>query len=179
MNLKLKLTVLFLITISASSFAQISTLIDNFKPAYLSGKPSEYIEEAENIVRNLNAQDKTKGKRILTLFKVLTGEQQDMNTSDFYSALTDVALSVVREKNLNSDLSLNCIKFGGYRSYLVFNQSKKSYRFLLKGTFRTATKSAVQNFEGGVAGNNCRVISYTATPFTYSVISLTEIASVF
>lgn len=179
MKLKLTLTILSLLFISVNSLAQLSTLINSFKTAYAKGDVNGYINNGEYIVSSLSPEEKHKGQRILTLFKVLTGKEQDMSTSDFNKAMYDVDLSSTLERNINSDLALINIKLGAYRSHLVFNQSKKLYKFRLKGIFKTATQNATNNFDGGIYEHHCRIVNYTTTPYNYSVVSVTEIPTIF
>jgi len=179
MKPKLTLIIFFLLFINARSFAQLSTLINNFKSAYAKGDVKNYINDGEYLVSNLRPEEKSKGQRILTLFKVLTGTEQDMSTTDFNNASYDVRINCVLEKDINSNLSLISFKLGAYHSFMIFNQGKKSYKFSLKGIFRTARKSATNNFDGGVYDYHCRIVSYTTTPYTYTVTSVTELPSLF
>jgi hypothetical protein len=179
MKLKLTLTIFSLLIFNAYSFAQLSTLINNFKPAYTSSDVSNYVYNGEEIVANLKPEEKAKGERILTLFKVLTGKEQDMTTVNFNKAIYEVGLSALLEKNINSDLSLISIRSGAYRSYLIFNSSKKSYKFSLQGLFKTSSNKAKQNFDGGVFDYHCRIVAYTTTPYVYTATSVTELPSVF
>lgn len=179
MKSKLTLTLIILITICVSSFAQVSTLINNFKSAYAKGDVRGFISDAENIVSNLNPQEKSKGLRILNLFKVLTGKEQDITTVDFNKAMNEVGLNSTIIKDLNSDLTLIDVKEGAYRSYLVFNQSKKLYKFSLKGFFKTRTQTYTNNFDGGIYEYRCRIVQYTTTPYTYSLASVSEIPTIF
>lgn len=179
MKIKLMLSLISLLIINLNASSQIAKLISDFKPAYISGKGIKYISDGEYLVSNLKPDDKAKGHRILILFKVLTGEEQDMPTTDFNNAIADVGLSTLFEKNINTDLSLISLKIGSYRSYLVFNQSKKSYKFTLKGLFKTATKTATNNFDGGIYGYHCRIVNYSTIPYFYTVSSVTEIPTIF
>ena len=178
-RVKLICSLSFLIFISVNSFAQVATLISNFKQAYTSGDSKNYISSGDDIVSSLKPDEKKQGQRILTLFKVLTGNQQDMPIVDFNNATYDVGLSSIIEKNINADLTLISIKLGSYRSYLVFNQGKKNYKFSLKGSYKLATKSFSNNFDGGIYAKACRIITYSTTPYIYSVSSVTELPSLF
>lgn len=179
MKLKLTLSIFSLLFISVNSFAQLSTLINDFIPAYAEGDVNGYISNGEHIVSSLIPVEKPKGQRILMLFKVLTGKEQDMTTGDFDNAMSELGLSSILEKHMNSDLALISIKLGAYRSYLVFNRSKKLYKFKLKGMFKTATQNATNNFDGGIYEHRCRIVNYTTTPFHYSVVSVAEIPAIF
>ena len=180
--LKLKLialTIISLLLINVNSSAQIATLVSDFKSAYISGNASTYINNGEAIVLSLKPEEKKQGQRILTLFKVLTGQAQDMPAIDFNNAMYDVGLSSIIEKNINSDLALISFKWGVYKSYLVFNQSKKNYKFSLKGAYKTANRSFTNNFDGGIFAKACRIVAYTTTPYVYRVASVTELPSFF
>ncbi len=179
MNIKLSLTVFFLILLSESSFAQLAKLIDNFKPAYSAGNTDNYIDEAKYLVDALSAEEKSKGERILSLFKVLTGEQQDMPISSFNKAMHEVGLSAVIEKNINTDLTLLSISLGKFSSRMAFNEGKKTYRFTLDGFYKSATRSGSTKFEGGIGSYRCRIIDYSDRSYRYTVKSLVEIPSIF
>ncbi|TDO19351.1 hypothetical protein [Pedobacter duraquae] len=81
--MKLTLPIRFFSFISASCFGQISTLIDNFKPAYANKDILDYITNSKNQYQLLRPEEKAKGQRILNLFKVLTGSVQDIPIIDF------------------------------------------------------------------------------------------------
>lgn len=179
MKTKLTLILIALITVRTSSFSQVSTLINNFKPAYAKGDVKGFISEGENIVSSLSPQEKSKGQRILTLFKVLIGKEQDITTVDFNKAMNEVGLSSTIIKNLNTDLTLIGVTEGSHRSYLVFNQSKKLYKFSLKGFFKTRTQTYTNNFDGGIYEYRCRIVQYTTTPYIYSLASVSEIPTIF
>ena len=179
MKIKLSLTIIILLIFNANSFAQMATLIENFKPAFSKGAVDWYINEANYLVDNLIAEEKPKGERILTLFKVLTGREQDMATTAFNKAMYDVDLTGVLEKDLNTDLTLLRIKIGKFSSHVVYNNGKKYYKFSLKGLFKTPTRSATNKFDGGIMGYRCRSVNYGDTPYRYSVVSVAEIPTPF
>lgn len=178
--MKSKLTlIIILVLIKTSSFAQLSTLISNFKPAYAKGDVKNYINDGEYIVSNLGSEEKSQGQRILTLFKVLTGNKQDLTTTDFNKAMSEIGLSSLIEKNINPDLTLISVKWGAYKSYLVFNQSKKLYKFSLKGLFKTVGHTASNNFDGGIYEYHCRIVTYSTSAYSYTVASVKEIPTIF
>ena len=177
--IKIKLTFSLLILINFTAYSQIATLVNNFKPAYTSGKVNQYINDGEYLLSSLKPEEKKQGERILTLFKVLTGEIQDMPTLDFNMAMYDVGLSSLIEKNINPDLTIISIKAGTYKSYLVFNRSKKNFKFSLKGSYKTASKSSANNFDGGIFAKACRIVTYTTTPYVYTLVSVSELPTYF
>lgn len=179
MKIKLTLALFTLLIVSLSSRAQLSTLINNFKPAYAKGDVKNYIRDAEYLISNLQPEERNAGKRILNLFKVLTSNEQDITIIDFNKAMYEVGMSSILLKNINADLTLISISEGTYRSYMVLNQSKKLYKFSLKGLFKTNTRTNTNNFDGGIYEYRCRIVQYTTISYTYSVASVSEIPTVF
>jgi len=179
MKVKILFTVVFLSLGYATAFAQFSTIISNFKIAYVNGDIDNYIHESERIVDGLTQEEKNRGQRILELFKLLTGKQQYMSNTEFNKALSDVGIGTILEKNINNHLTLIYFNAGTKRTYMVLNQSSKSYKFELKGTYRSSKGNYSNSFDGGIFEHHVRLIQYTSTPYIYSIISVKEIPSIF
>lgn len=179
MKVKIIFTVVFLSLGYATAFAQVSTMISNFKIAYVNGDIDNYIDESERIVNGLTSEEKSRGQCILDLFKLLTGKQQDMSNTEFNKALSDVGIGTILEKNINNHLILIYFNAGAKRTYLVFNQGAKGYRFKLNGIYHSSTGNSSNSFDGGISALHVRSIQYTTTPYKYQVISVTEIPSIF
>lgn len=171
--MKFKLILVLLISLSCTkAFSQVSSLINNFKDDYINGDIENYIDEGERIVDRLELEEKNYGKRVLDLFKLLTGQQQSMSNGEFNKAMRDLGMSTFVHRTINSNLSLIYLKIGSKRSYLVYNNSPKSYMFKFKGVYQTSTSTDSNNFDGGIFGNNVRIIKYTSIPYNYSIVSV-------
>ena len=98
-----------------------------------------------------------------------------MNTIDFSHAIRQVGLSYDQILAMNTDLILIHVSSGDKNSYLVFNKSKKMYKFSLQGSGKDLASSYTQNFDGGIFEYHYRIITYETRKYKYSLKSIEEI----
>lgn len=178
MKIKLILSFSVFMVFYQTSFAQLSTIVDDFVPSLKAGQVELYIRNTQQNINYLKGVEKNTAEKILTLFKVLSGKEQSMNIIEFNHAMRQVGLNYYRVLQMNSDLDLIQVTFGQRRSILVFNNSENMYRFSLKGTGGVTTSNYSQTFNGGVFEYHCRYISYDTKQYKYQLTSIEKLKGI-
>lgn len=168
---------LFVTCLVTNVMAQLSTIIDEFIPAYQSGDQN-FVKRSESKIYYLKGTEKSQAERIITLFNVLTAKEQSMNIIDFNHATRQVGLSYYNVLQMNAYLNLVQVSSGNKISFLVFNKGEDTYTFSLQGSGGLPSSSYNQNFNGGVYEYQVRIVSYGKEKYKYRVNSIKKLGGI-